>query len=101
MQNQVVATSGAGSWLQSGNSFLSAALNTWGKVEEIKAARSAAGQDQTLRTIQTDYANGAAVQVDAPAVINTDSKPKGIEQYMPLFVAVLGAGILFKLAGYK
>jgi hypothetical protein len=99
---QPVATSGAGSWLQTGNSFLSSALDTWGKVEAIKAQRSSSGNDQTLRLTQTDYANGAAVQVDAMA--QPESKDAEMSMYkkgLIVFGGLLAVGVLLKVSGYK
>lgn len=101
MGNQPVATSGAGSWLQTGNSFLSSALETWGKVEEIKAARSSSGNDQTSRLMQPDYANGAAVQVDAMAQPKADEKPSMYKNGLMILGGILAVGLLLKMSGYK
>lgn len=98
---QPVATSGAGSWLQTGNSFLNDALNVWGKVEEIKATRSSTGGDQIARTLQTDYANGAAVQIDAKQQPEKADKEKSMYTKGLIVVGgLIAAGIVLKMSGY-
>jgi len=69
----------AGGFLQQGNAFLNDALNIWGKVEEIKATKSASGGDQQQAMVQPELANGAAVQVERPLQAPTDKKANTIE----------------------
>lgn len=49
VSSQPVATAGAGTWLQQGNTLLSNAIDLWGQVEQVKAVRSSSGGDKQQR----------------------------------------------------
>jgi hypothetical protein len=65
MEYTPVAEAGAGTLIDSGFSGLMDALNVWGKVEEIKAAKSASGGDQRQAVYMPELPNGAAVALDS------------------------------------
>jgi len=65
MDNTPVAEAGAGTLMDNVSSGLMGALNIWGQVEQIKAAKSASGGDQRQALVHPELPNGAAVAVEA------------------------------------
>lgn len=101
-----VATTTAGSWIQDGSNALNSALEIWGNVERVKSARSATGNDQTVRVSNPELANGAGVNVDMTTADHAQQQAKssGIADTKGLLyasLAVLAMGVFFKAKGLK
>ncbi len=96
-----VATASAGGLWQSINGGLGDALNLWGKVDQIKGARSASGQDLKQAVHEPELANAAAVQVDQPL---TQQKPAGFTVQKPVLYAslgLLGLAFILRMKGFR
>jgi hypothetical protein len=101
MNDTPVAEAGAGTMLDSGFSGLMGALNVWGRVEEIKAAKSASGGDQIQALYQPELPNGAAVTIDS-SLVGKLPEPAGFKINQPLMygsLALLGFALLLNRKG--
>lgn len=88
MTTPPLATTSAGTdMLGSFNSSLNSALDVWLKVEQIKGAKAASGQDQVQAKTQPEYENGAMIQLDSTLPSN---KAVGVQINQPLLIASLG-----------
>lgn len=99
MQTTSVSPAGstAGNWFDTSTDFLDSALNMWGKVEAIKAQKSASGGDQVQRQLQPEISNGAAVQVDQVPVSQVDVAGLKINKNILVpSLFLLGAALLLK-----
>ena len=65
VMNKAPATVDAGGTWSSLNSVLNTALGAWAKVEQIKGAKAASGQDVVQARVVPELENGAAVLIDS------------------------------------
>jgi hypothetical protein len=97
-----VAEVEAGGWWESTNAGLSSALDLWGKVETIKGAKSATGQDQLQAMHQPELANGATIQVDKS--LETPTSKTGFTIEKPVLYAslgLLGLAFIMRMKGFR
>jgi hypothetical protein len=101
--NKPSATVQAGGIWDSINGGLNDALNVWAKVETVKGAKAASGQDVIQARTTPELANGAAVAVDYPLQSPMNNKAKTIEfagLTMNKNMVYATGGILLALALY-
>lgn len=106
---QAVATNNAGNWMQTLNTGLSSALDTWMKVEQVRQIKSSQGQDQLTKQFTPELENGAAVAVDPVSQANATAGGRTVpadgivinKKLLMGSAALLVVAVLLKARGYK